>query len=100
MTESALRTCAPHAQQCVQGTSCWCPSQCAADARVFGAHNFVHLLDPFEITQLNSQVLYGDWCEHAGREAAAEAGLATAFDAETVEVVVRDALAVQGMGGK
>jgi len=43
------------------------------------------------------QVLFSDWCEHAGRDAGAEAGLATAFDAETVAVVVRDALAGQGV---
>ena len=43
------------------------------------------------------QVLFGDWVEHAGRKAGAEAGLADAFDAATVETVVRDALAAHGV---
>ncbi len=43
------------------------------------------------------QVLFGDWCEHAGRRADADARLRDAFDAATVQAVVSDALLEQGV---
>ena len=43
------------------------------------------------------QVLFADWCEHAGRQPGAEAHLKDAFDAATVQAVVGDALLEHGL---